>query len=830
MTRHKQRDEEAGGEGIGKLNTRKRMWKDLDGRIVQKKPREDVTGDPDGLLVTLVEEPISPPASNQSSDGVNEINRTGPVAIEASRIFPTYPATEEQSQYGLQGAAGQWYQSQDLQQPQSFTAQVDLNYEEAFQPDTALSFNMPYTTQMNYDWLFSLDSGFGNTAVPESTFLPTACYPTPSTATTYAYEIPPPLTSNPPPGLQPESCRTQFDGTDMCRNSENASSSGSLGTFSVGIPGMQSKGVCQLDPRQPTSANHASQAEVYCEVVFERPLGTLKSPTELPPMDGATYGRILDAIEAAKPFAPESLPLEIKESLLSDNAIQAYSDLFFTKFNIAYPLIHQATFRPHLCDPLLLLSLILLGATYAEKEAHDLAIRIHDVTRPQIFAHASFSPKPELWMLQTILLVECFGKSRANQEQADMSHLFHGMLINLIRRSDCESIRPIRPGTGSRVDAEDDTCSWERWAQSEEKKRLALLCFMWDTQHAVLFCQSLCLSAFELKLQLPCDQGLWEASDAQEWASLSRRSPHEPSFLISLKSYLSDSPGMNVRLNGLSRAILLHGLMSIFWDMQRRDQTSLGVISSPSGRWQDRLGTAYQKWKGEFDQYHEQLASATHGAVQSGAADEAAQYELEDWYFAHSAIYRSAQILLHSEFLDIQIYAGARQILGRPVQRQDFRRSEKIVRHWAADAGSRAAEATWHAGRLLRDAAPGLRRDDVGLFHVPWTLYIATLTTWAFHHAGGKGAAAAAAAEEEDGELVWDARSEMDAWLRAMTEAGTQNLRSLQGVKRTGGLVWVVANALSKVRWGILQEGVTVLRELIPRRLIRQLDEAGESN
>lgn len=92
---------------------------------------------------------------------------------------------------------------------------------------------------------------------------------------------------------------------------------------------------------------------------------------------------------------------------------------------------------------------------------------IHDVLRPQIFANAGFSAKPDLWVLQTILLVECFGKSRAGQKQHDMSHLFHGLLINLIRRSDCQTIRPptLEDATD---DLEDD---WRTWVDAEQKKR-----------------------------------------------------------------------------------------------------------------------------------------------------------------------------------------------------------------------------------------------------------------------------------------------------------------------------------------------------------------------
>jgi hypothetical protein len=109
--------------------------------------------------------------------------------------------------------------------------------------------------------------------------------------------------------------------------------------------------------------------------------------------------------------------------------LQDYCDLYFTRFNISYPLLHQATFNPAKIDPLLLTSVLLLGATYSDRESHLFAICIHDIMRAQILGSPDFTPRPPLWIIQTILLVQCFGKSRAGQLQHDMSHLFHDLLI-----------------------------------------------------------------------------------------------------------------------------------------------------------------------------------------------------------------------------------------------------------------------------------------------------------------------------------------------------------------------------------------------------------------
>lgn len=101
---------------------------------------------------------------------------------------------------------------------------------------------------------------------------------------------------------------------------------------------------------------------------------------------------------------------------------------------------------------------------------------------------------------------------------------------------------------------------------------------MWDTQHAVLFSQSLCMNAAELKLTLPWNESLWEAETPDEWRKIYSMEKPQPLYLSVLKSYIN--PGSEPRrwpLSGLSRVLMLHGLMSIAWDLNRRDQTSLGV-------------------------------------------------------------------------------------------------------------------------------------------------------------------------------------------------------------------------------------------------------------
>lgn len=896
MKRHEQRDAEAGGPGYGNLDTRKRAWKAPDGTVVEKRTRitepEVLSswGSSGGEGTTQI---LSPPISDEgrlSRDfqlGLHEGDQhTNQIDLEASstltqqlpQVCIPHPYLEGYIQSALPTSRPN--PSSDYGQPE---------YHPVLQPDTASSFNMPYTTALDYNWLFNLESatasGFGLTscagAFPnlnlmqshemvrrsESTEhrlenetersridnrLPTSHLATDSTDRQNRVE---PATLSPASSMSSMNTRERRLDPSPRTRSTSSKTAGSRGTGARISTDVITNGADVLTSNASwRTLSHNYQAPLQPE----KPLSMLRKPDLLPRISQVARAQLLVLIETANPSIPDQCEgSSIRDHpLLEHESLQIWLDLFFTQFNTAYPLIHMPTFDADEVEPLLLLSLILLGATYGDKNAHQLAVCIHDVIRPLIFAHAGFSPRPELWTLQTILLVECFGKSRAGQKQHDFSHLFHGLLINLIRRSDCQSINqspdppPETPATALPNDA------WRQWACSEQKKRLALLCFMWDTQHAVLFCQSLCMSAFELRCAMPCAQSLWESPDANSWATQYRCSQRQgyppgsagPMFLPTLKAYLSptEDDRLASELNALSLILVLHGIMSIAWDMQRRDQTALGVNSIVGTmNWRSLLSRAYDRWKADFDRYCKNAAA--------GGADTA-----DDWKAfaaAYKAVYQAAQALLHMDFLDVQIYAGARHILGRPVQQQDYVRSSRIVKRWATKDKERAAIAAWHAANMLQDVlaitnqGPHPLGNDsnkfavtyTNLFHVPWCLYLATVTAWAFHHAKparkgretrertdflGSGDSGGDDSDTSD-EIVWDAQKEMDSLIREMvgrdgTEDNTRELLMNQGRKGTYGLVWVVADRLSKVRWGIVHAGVSVLRGLVPTRLINQ--------
>ncbi|KAF2151454.1 hypothetical protein K461DRAFT_287213 [Myriangium duriaei CBS 260.36] len=813
LNRHLERHQQKASQGMA-LMTRKRMWEGIDGQITNASPS---SGTPDFTAsIHALTALATPPQSSTTS--VEDTRLSLAEGSQAS-YNDTISHKRFDSDDRINATRVPSFQSgTDLWGPTFMSDTYEMHqphpngpFEEVFNPDTARSFNMPYTTSDNYDWLFS---DVSQPRFEEHPGLPKSSPPVTLESRTAA-------------NTNHQHC----DPTQSHLHTLATASQWVLQTDSINSHAGQAQ--INFFPSPSFEYSHFDSQRLvpgeekaweqnvlngYIEYVAAK---SEESSHEYPTIDSGVHASILEELGKACPTLPNGTPIQLNDPLLSMKSMQKFLHVFFEDFNNLYPMIHSATFDCSNAQPLLLLSMILLGATYCEKEAHQLAVCIHDILRPLILVHPDFGPEqPPLWILQTILLTECFGKSRAGQKQHAMSHLFHGMLINLIRRSDCQVVVPDLPTeAGGPVQQQ-----WLTWANQEERKRLAQLCFLWDTEHAVLFGQSLCMSAFEMRSSLPCDRNLWDATTAEEWYKIAciRRSDDIPFFLSELRCYFSSSP-RRADLNGFSRVLLLHGLMAISWDMDRRDQTSLGLMGDHflQGGWRLHLKNAYDIWKADFDGY-EQLTRRYYSADECkdtpcGTRERSSC--LDKFFDGYRALYHAAQIVLSSEVIDLQIYAGARHILGRAVAKSDYARSKSVIRRWLTEQQQDAAHAAWHAACLLssisRDEATFSTSDHA--LHYAWVIYLATLTIWTFHHGHS---------HSESDEMVWDTRKDMTCLIDHMVNSGPQALLPDVYVPAlrnpTVGLIAVVARQLCKIRWSIIRDGMLVLRRLVSWRLVNE--------
>lgn len=231
---------------------------------------------------------------------------------------------------------------------------------------------------------------------------------------------------------------------------------------------------------------------------------------------------------------------------------------------------------------------------------------------------------------------------------------------------------------------------------------------------------------------------------------------------------------------------------------------------------QTRLAQSYDAWKADFD---------THCMSMTLSLKDDATLKRDFTRFSTStvAIYHAAHIILNVEILDLQIYAGAGHILGRPVTHGDYDRSRRILKQWIRPDESQAAgKAAWHAAHLLRDGIMNLDNWDVNdVFHYPWCLYIATLTCWAFHNDkdddGHNNHAPRGAGQME--ETATNAQAEMSALISGMTSVAADGILRTMGNYPTSGLIAIIAKHLGTVRWAVVHEGMKILRGLVSEEM-----------
>ncbi|KDN40100.1 hypothetical protein K437DRAFT_258781 [Tilletiaria anomala UBC 951] len=369
--------------------------------------------------------------------------------------------------------------------------------------------------------------------------------------------------------------------------------------------------------------------------------------------------------------------------LFAPAALQCYIFLFFKHIHVLWPLIHKPTFNASTADPMLLSAIIVNGMHYADTPSHELAVRIGQKLWGAYVSLDDFRPaRATLPMLQALLLTELFGKLMSNRAQHEMGHLFHNFIITLARRNAVFSpVAVILPGP----DGSDQ--QWRAWAREEEKRRIAFFAFMLDSSHAALFRHIPALSAFQVQLLLPCHEDEWRKDSPDAWFKYRRSSHYRPStpFIQAVKASLSPA-GIPPALDTFSKYILLHGLISIAFDLQWKQVNVLMGADTEAGvsNWRERLSAAYSSWKSRMDQT--MLESLMKGN--------------RSMYKSSTSLVCLGQIVLHCDCVDLQIFAGLPSVLGKFIDRGTYYASKMALKEWAASPMSPIA--VWYSVNFLR--------------------------------------------------------------------------------------------------------------------------------
>lgn len=265
LTRHRQKDAEG-----SELMTRKRAWKDAEGRIVKKRPNIDSASNVLSIEASQNENPglpPSPPRSASSQLTASPNQQVDPIQHYSCDFERTGNETSLTQPYVFEDANAQdlfWESNSFLTDPINATGPFD----DIFMPDTASSFNMPYTTMTNYNWLFDLS---------------------------LETDLQPDLSIN---NIQ----STQSRSLDLPSDNEPVARSSDQGEVAPGIPATQYMD-CE---KVVTGSFHQSSRRLPQET----PMSMMEPNGHLPMLNDPTRERILDIIELCRPSLPDGTFLQ----------------------------------------------------------------------------------------------------------------------------------------------------------------------------------------------------------------------------------------------------------------------------------------------------------------------------------------------------------------------------------------------------------------------------------------------------------------------------------------------------------------------------------------
>lgn len=313
---------------------------------------------------------------------------------------------------------------------------------------------------------------------------------------------------------------------------------------------------------------------------------------------------------------------------LTIELLDKFAANFWQNVSVQMSIVHQPTFSSNACHLLLLLAIISLGAADLVKsqpkgylvEYKELADLIMSHLRWEIFTNEDADPPVQLWVAQTLLLLEFYEKQWSTRRLHERAHIHHASTLTLLRRGSplvgrTEDETPPSgvplslSSRGNILQSQSSTVDswWMQWVRNESFNRVVFAAFMMDTLHALMYGHGADMAPYEIRTNLPCDDSLWAAKSADEVqkldANLKMYGLRPTPFLEGLKQSLH---AQNVQTHSAARMLLMSGLLSVGWHVNRREKHLQFLETAPSireqGRWRSLLLNAFGHWRSSFDE------------------------------------------------------------------------------------------------------------------------------------------------------------------------------------------------------------------------------------
>ncbi|CUM68106.1 uncharacterized protein PRCAT00005823001 [Priceomyces carsonii] len=356
---------------------------------------------------------------------------------------------------------------------------------------------------------------------------------------------------------------------------------------------------------------------------------------------------------------------------------------YWLVFHVQYPILHRSSFSAKEAHPLLLLSMIAIGASFVShvqndfslfQNAHHLADNIAVPLRWKIFSAVDSTPPATPWLIQSLIILECYEMTSSTRILHQRAYLHRGLTFQLLRRSPflgCD--RSTSSKHEEKLDEEGD--AWKRWIESESLKRCALMACLIDATHAIIFGHETVVSIQQVKLSLPCDDTIWEMSRIDKYNLPPQTETIK--FLAAISKLLHNE---KFEVGPFSRKVVFAGLLMVVFLIEK-ENFHIKMLENERTResWKDTIFNAMNFW----------LDSICHGSCCDGRitfytpfGDRPKLASFED-SACKLPLYHVSQVFLRLSQYDCIIYAGAPSRMNVKTDVADYEAVSRRIHEWA---------------------------------------------------------------------------------------------------------------------------------------------------
>lgn len=385
-------------------------------------------------------------------------------------------------------------------------------------------------------------------------------------------------------------------------------------------------------------------------------------------VDSLTLNLIINAIPNVTREQVQAIFPDTNDKCTLEDRISFYLYGYWEVFHPRFSILHKPSFSTKSCQPLLLLSMLLIGCMYCATSQLDavhqkkcpefkVCILIAVPLRFTLFQHEDFKSPVQVWILQSLNLLEWCEKNYLLRGMHERAHIHHGTTVQLLRRSPFLGGNPTvankvatsasdtntsagEDEASEASDADEDNTTdqtlFARWVESESMKRITFMTFYLDVIDYIKFRHNPQIPFFQLQLlNLPCDEeALWNSDEVNgsfrkivKRQKKLQRSGHgvraikDPNHLRAGMNFLSALKRMmklqkigntSHKLSMFTKNILFGGLVSIMHQMQQTELQNNFSLLMASDRteknrnqvWKEVLTKVLDAWETDVYSHH----------------------------------------------------------------------------------------------------------------------------------------------------------------------------------------------------------------------------------